>query len=359
MPYTDLHSLESDYCSLPLQAVCCSLGGLKPKSGTWTAEATSHFKQLVGNKIVKANVEKHDLNTAVLTLQAEDSGETVNQQMIQAGFASLEGSPGTPPRPPTSALSSKSGASPKAAAGATVRVADIPPPSLPEDSASVACIVVDAPSPNKFYIQIAFGDNAEKIQQLDQSLQEHYANVSEVYPVKHKGEVAVAKYIDNKWYRVEVLKIMDAKVHVHFLDYGNDDDVDIGNIRAIDTQFLSYAVQTVCCSLPGVGLAPGQTWNPAELMGLGQLTGVIQKRQGDMIEVELQDLSGTAVSKLLIGKGLLCEMKGVVLADSLPKTEFPEGNLTCILTEVQGPDNFYLQLYEPQFAALSQHCRQS
>ncbi|TKS86991.1 Tudor domain-containing protein 6 [Collichthys lucidus] len=65
---------------------------------------------------------------------------------------------------------------------------------------------------------------------------------------------------DNQWYRAQVIRRTDDILHVLFVDYGNECDVDIKNVRPLSQSLLEKAPQAFLCSLNGFGESKG-SWD--------------------------------------------------------------------------------------------------
>ncbi|XP_047467830.1 tudor domain-containing 6 [Mugil cephalus] len=65
---------------------------------------------------------------------------------------------------------------------------------------------------------------------------------------------------DNQWYRAQVLKKSDKNVHVLFIDYGNESEVDIENVKSLPQSLLEFAPQAFLCSLNGFDGSKG-SWD--------------------------------------------------------------------------------------------------
>lgn len=63
--------------------------------------------------------------------------------------------------------------------------------------------------------------------------------------------VAAKFYIDNQWYRAEVIDDHDTHT-VYFVDYGDECLVEKEHICELRTDFLSLRFQAIECSLAGV-----------------------------------------------------------------------------------------------------------
>ncbi|XP_060938137.1 tudor domain-containing 6 [Limanda limanda] len=65
---------------------------------------------------------------------------------------------------------------------------------------------------------------------------------------------------DNQWYRARVIKRTDSSLHVVFIDYGNESDIEIKNVRPLPQILLDVAPQAFLCSLNGFDESKG-SWD--------------------------------------------------------------------------------------------------
>ena len=67
------------------------------------------------------------------------------------------------------------------------------------------------------------------------------------------GSACLAQYtLDEQWYRAEVLEILNDRVKVQFVDYGNTDVVSLQNTRVANEDFTSLPATAVKCQLHDV-----------------------------------------------------------------------------------------------------------
>ncbi|KAM6912212.1 tudor domain-containing 6 [Xenentodon cancila] len=65
---------------------------------------------------------------------------------------------------------------------------------------------------------------------------------------------------DNQWYRAQVIRKTDAALHVLFVDYGNESEIDIGNVKSMPQSLLKMAPQAFLCCLNGFNESKG-SWD--------------------------------------------------------------------------------------------------
>ncbi|ESP00578.1 hypothetical protein LOTGIDRAFT_157854 [Lottia gigantea] len=107
---------------------------------------------------------------------------------------------------------------------------------------------------NSFYIQ--FSDHTETINEMSTTLAE--------FPVEEVPERLTSKYAcaamfseDQAWYRAIVTKL-GPKVHVHFVDFGNGDDLPVDKLKELPEDILDVPPYAFHCKIDGV-----QTWSQA------------------------------------------------------------------------------------------------
>ena len=327
----ELHSLDSQFRSLPFQGVRCSLAGVAgPEDGVWSAEAVAFFKEWLkqASKGLRAKVVQ-SLSNWSLQLEVwqadSDVKESVNKTMIGKGYAGTRDTPvpkqavkkqeeeypgkyalcPTPPRPGpvrTGELTSPPASS--ADVPRHLKLTDLPPLPLPSTESIQVC-VTDAPSPDCIFVQVLDGNQAEQIAKLEVCLQETYQHHKGSH-VPTKGEV-VAAVFQSFWCRAEVLDIVDQQsIRVRFLDYGNLDIVPLSEVAALTDELTQFAIQGLHCRLAGVeGPSCDRAWQPSCLTGLDPpLEMQIVKKDGTLPAVNLLD-HGESINDRLIAEGLV------------------------------------------------------
>ncbi|XP_058795820.1 tudor and KH domain-containing protein homolog [Phymastichus coffea] len=143
--------------------------------------------------------------------------------------------------------------------------------------------------PSQFYIQVISDTNA-KLDDLIQDMLQYYENEEnkEVHALREItiGQTVAAKFLDNKWYRAEIISHLDnGNYDVYFLDFGDRDSVESKNIYELRTDFLSLRFQAIECSLSGVKPKSGE-WSSevtdkfSQLCALGQWQPRVAKIRG-------------------------------------------------------------------------------
>ena len=133
----------------------------------------------------------------------------------------------------------------------------LPSNKLPADCKPV--LVTEIKDPSDFWLQIMDESIANQFEVLTGKIQDYATSsaVQNMAPVL--GQLFIAKYSqDDVWYRAKVVQVDnlgtlgdDCKVKVQFVDYGNEEIVDIDQLRPFQHQFKCLPAQAVHCSLVG------------------------------------------------------------------------------------------------------------
>ncbi|XP_077271197.1 tudor and KH domain containing protein papi [Temnothorax americanus] len=145
-------------------------------------------------------------------------------------------------------------------------------------------------SPNLFWIQVINRANVE-LQHLVYEMTEYYNNEENcklhILKTIIKGQtVAVRHKYDNKWYRAEVMSVLNSPMYQVFLvDYGDVKIVHEDDMLELCTNMLSLRQQAVECSLTNVK-PPGDKWTSkacekfAEFVHLGKWEPLVATVKG-------------------------------------------------------------------------------
>lgn len=73
----------------------------------------------------------------------------------------------------------------------------------------------------------------------------HFVNLS--------SDLCVFLPEDKQWYRAKILAYSsEERVCVGYLDFGNSEEVDLGNLQPISTSLLALPMQAMPCGLAGI-----------------------------------------------------------------------------------------------------------
>uniref|UniRef100_A0A8D0GDC2 Tudor domain containing 1 n=1 Tax=Sphenodon punctatus TaxID=8508 RepID=A0A8D0GDC2_SPHPU len=225
---------------LPVQAIKCTLAGVKPFSETWTSEATSVMKQLVQNKMILIRVVDKMENTAVVEITDESVAPVINvsNRLIEAGCAVTENCQDVLPRVETSGEIVK-----KERDWAWIELI------LKQTINVVVCVLHN---PGEFYCQILKGGG---------KLHSFYCAATCI-PCCFQANKGRPLLCDGRWYRALVKEVVSVEaVKVQFVDYGNVEEVAPDKLRQISSSFLKVPFQSVRCWLSGV-MHVNKEWMP-------------------------------------------------------------------------------------------------
>ncbi|XP_063100841.1 tudor domain-containing protein 1 isoform X2 [Cavia porcellus] len=289
---------------LPVQALKCMLAGVKPSLGIWTPEAICLMKKIVQNKMVIVKVVDKLENSSLVELTDKSVTPVISvaKVLIEAGFAI--GEKETVTDKPSVPLCAEGKANPlewtwvELAVDQTVDV--------------VVCMMYN---PGEFYCHILKEYALEKLNDLNKSLAEYCQQKFHNGFKAEIGQPCCAFFAgDGNWYRALVKEILpNGNVKVHFVDYGNVEEVTTDELQMIPSKFLKFPFQGIQCWL--VDIQPRNKYWTEEATARFQMciTGIkLQARVVEITEkgvgVELTDLSTSyprIISDVLISENLV------------------------------------------------------
>ncbi|XP_073934358.1 tudor domain-containing protein 1 isoform X2 [Castor canadensis] len=305
---------------LPMQALKCVLAGVKPSLGIWTPEAICLMKKIAQNKMVMVKVVDRLENSSLveLTDKSVTPNVSVAKVLIEAGFATEE----------KEMVKEKSSDVEKASeekvdvlAWMWVELA------IDETVDVVVCMMYN---PGEFYCHILKEDALRNLNDLNKSLAEY---CQQKLPNGFKAEIGqpcCAFFAgDGNWYRALIKEILpNGNVKVHFVDYGNTEEVMTDELRMIAFKFLKLPFQGVRCWLADI--QPRNKHWTKEAIARFQMCVAGTKLQARVVEitekgvgVELTDLSTSypkIISDVLLSEhlALKCGSPHKDLPDSRP-----------------------------------------
>ncbi|XP_035883421.1 tudor domain-containing protein 1 [Phyllostomus discolor] len=288
-----LCSITPKLLELPMQAIKCVLAGVKPSLGIWTPEAICLMKKVVQNQMITVKVVDKLENSSLveLTDKSETPNVSVAQVLTDAGFAVWG----------KGAVTEKPSDTKEASVPLDVEVKLNPPAwtwaglAVNQTVDVVVCMIY---SPGKFYCHVLEEDALKKLNDLNKSLAEFCQQKLSKDFKAEIGQPCCAFFAgDGNWYRALVKEIApNGNVKVHFVDYGNTEEVTADELRTIPSEFLKLPFQGIQCWL--VDIQPGnQHWTKEAIARFQRcVTGV--RLQAHVFEVtdsgagiELSDLS--------------------------------------------------------------------
>ncbi|XP_053440200.1 tudor domain-containing protein 1 [Nycticebus coucang] len=310
---------------LPMQAIKCVLAGVKPSLGIWTPEAVCLMKKIVQNKMITVKVVEKLENSSLVELVdvSETPHISVSNVLIDAGFAL--GEKGRVTDKPSDV---KEASVPLGVEG-KVNPLEWMCVKLAVDQ-TVDVVVCMIHSPADFYCHVLKDNTLQKLSDLNKSLAEHCQKKLSSGFKAEIGQPCCAFFAgDGNWYRALVKEILpNGHVKVHFVDYGNVEEVTTDELQVIPSEFLKLPFQGVQCWL--VDIQPGNKHWTKEAIARFQMCVAGIKLQARVVEVtengvgiELTDLSTSyprIISDVLIDEHL-------VLKACSPHKDLPNNRL--------------------------------
>lgn len=134
--------------------------------------------------------------------------------------------------------------------------------------------------PSRFWLQVV-GPKATELDQLVEEMTEYYGKAEnrEAHALQkvEKGDLVAAVFrYDGKWYRAEVLEVMgkEGRAELYYVDYGDTDVVDCGEVYELRTDFLRLHFQAIECYLANVG-----EFRHMKLLNSGVIIVIFQSQQ--------------------------------------------------------------------------------
>ncbi|ELK36267.1 Tudor and KH domain-containing protein [Myotis davidii] len=126
--------------------------------------------------------------------------------------------------------------------------------------------------PNHFWIQI-IGSRSLQLDKLVNEMTQHYGNSLPDDLTVHVGDIVAAPLSTNgSWYRARVLGTLEnGNLDLYFVDFGDNGDCPVRDLRALRSDFLSLPFQAIECSLAQIAPA-GEQWEEEALDEFDRLT---------------------------------------------------------------------------------------
>ncbi|CAH1638555.1 unnamed protein product [Spodoptera littoralis] len=120
----------------------------------------------------------------------------------------------------------------------------------------------------KFFVQLS--DNIDELNAVMEAVRAHCENSSSPgeLPV---GAACCARFPDdNNWYRATVRDTKKNKIVVMYVDYGNEQEVEVSDLRTITPDLIRFPAQAMMCALKGYENKPVETKtsNQLEMLAL-------------------------------------------------------------------------------------------
>ncbi|OBS76125.1 hypothetical protein A6R68_17416, partial [Neotoma lepida] len=126
--------------------------------------------------------------------------------------------------------------------------------------------------PNHFWIQI-IGSRSLQLDKLVSEMTQHYENSLPEDLTVHVGDIVAAPLSTNgSWYRARILGTLEnGNLDLYFVDFGDNGDCPLKDLRALRSDFLSLPFQAIECSLARIAPS-GEEWEEEALDEFDRLT---------------------------------------------------------------------------------------
>ncbi|XP_022086655.1 uncharacterized protein LOC110977121 isoform X2 [Acanthaster planci] len=244
VPVERLQKLEGDFLEVPRLAHRCSLSGVMAPSGDKEARQFAEAACYISTELIEKDKDcqvklvKHDGKVYEVELQySSDDGSEIHNlkdELIRLGLA----------RPMTMATTpNKEGR----LLARTLQKAILP------TNTQVAVTVTHVVNPHEFYCQLIIREEIDKLKFLMEQIAQEAVSLQLRGPPM-VGDLCLAKYTDDYWYRAEVLKINQAKERalVYYVDFGNEEPLPWSQLVTPEGQFAELPMQAIRCGLQGL-----------------------------------------------------------------------------------------------------------
>ncbi|XP_068437251.1 tudor domain-containing 6-like isoform X2 [Clinocottus analis] len=243
----------------------CSLKGFDESNGSWNAEVYDDFYNLLVDKPLKLTVFNMDDHSKTevpqYAVEIECEGAIVNAAMLKYWKPVTEGcvSMEHPKEETVQDIQTESSMTHFNVSKVNVNACMYKKPNFSKNKKEevyASCIV----HPHYFWCQY---DNPEELSKVSELAQEEGKMAQDkMFPeTLGPGSPCLALFSsDEQWYRAQVIRRIDNTFSVLFIDYGNESDVDVKNVRSVSQSLLEKTPQAFLCSLKGFDETKG-SWN--------------------------------------------------------------------------------------------------
>ena len=301
---SNLLELDDRFLDLPMQALECTLYGVRPKGGKneWPQDAVELFESMTNEKHLVTYLNKVANNSAeVFLFDTSEETKDVNfaQVLVDNGKAIAV-------RSLTDYKKTHNTKRRKSSFG----IINL----LPNSSEPV--VVTNAESPSDFYCQLL--KHSSDLDKLMDDISQYYGSIGDVddtITLPQTGMLCCGRYTeDDGWYRALILAshIAEREVEVLYVDYGNIEVLPITRIKELKPQFAALPQQAVPCCLYGVSpSAPNWTDQEVEefqnaIVGKELVIKVVSLLESQRYAVSLVETVGEeeySISEQLVQKG--------------------------------------------------------
>lgn len=214
----------------------------------------------------------------------------------------------------------------------------VPPSSLP-DCKTFQCVICMVLSPVELVIQCLVDSVVSNLKNVNQVISSQIEYSPPLSSPEAGGYCLACFREDKVWYRAQIVSIIGAIVKVEFLDYGNFEEQSLLELRQMPEHLKS--IPRLCCNVRFHGVSVVNVGSCMEYLKnsfqqtFATLTGEIIDRESRSIELYHSE------DKNIVDSLILSNYFSVSSSfQRLPLKS--ESYMRCIVLEIQGLDNFYL-----------------
>lgn len=213
----------------------------------------------------------------------------------------------------------------------------------PNDKERVLTTMINSPS--DLYVQLVRVSS-----QLDEMMNQLHTFYSDLKPSDLClaqpviGQYCCAKFTeDDEYYRAIVEEVEGTKVCVHYIDYGNQECIDIERLKVLDPEFEVHPAFAVHCKLSGCPVK-GSDETVKEILAEKELDAVFDKKS-DIHEITLRDGEKNLNNEIRVLYGITNKSTGINEENAvIPTQRVNVGDLlTVYFVEGKSPNSFYCQ----------------
>ncbi|XP_054894136.1 tudor domain-containing 6-like [Poeciliopsis prolifica] len=255
----DVRLLSQNLLKIAPQAFLCRLDGFMESNGFWDNEVYDDFYHLIVDKPLKVTVlavESHSENGVPQQAVTTECDKIVVNKVIQKYWKSFSGEDsGNIVAKDFQASNSKDNLGPsKEKTFSTYKQPEVF--RTKTETVYASCIA----EPKFFWCQFSNMEDLCEVSQLAQEAAKAEQDVTFLQGLG-PGSPCLALFPDDKlWYRAMVVQKDNRTVHVLFIDYGNESDVDTQDTRPLPQDLLEKVPQAFLCCLIGFDESKG-SWN--------------------------------------------------------------------------------------------------
>ncbi|KAM8916755.1 tudor domain-containing 6 isoform 2-T2 [Spinachia spinachia] len=262
----NVRSLPQGLLEKAPQAFLCSLKGFDESKGSWNDDVFDDFYNLLVDKQLKLtvfNFEEHsEADVPQYEVEIECEGAIVNAAMrkywkpVAKGRLLMEHPEEKSFVEHTPTESNMTHSNVCTESGSTYRFRKPNFTYNKKMEVYASCIV----QPHYFWCQYTNTEELNEVSRLAQEAGQMQPDVT--FPeTLGAGSTCLAQFSsDKQWYRAQVICKVGQAFTVLFIDYGNEADVDLKNVRSLPQGLLEKAPQAFLCSLKGFDESKG-SWN--------------------------------------------------------------------------------------------------